>query len=57
MSKPFVAILMGSENDLSIMQAGADILTQLQIEYEIKITSAHRTPAVTQKYISDAEER
>lgn len=57
MSKPFVAILMGSENDLSIMQAGADILTQLQIDYEIKITSAHRTPAVTQQYISDAEER
>ena len=57
MSKPFVAILMGSENDLSIMQAGADILKQLQINYEIKITSAHRTPAVTQAYINDAQER
>lgn len=57
MSKPFVAILMGSENDLSIMQAAGDVLTQLQIDYEIKITSAHRTPAVTQQYISDAEAR
>ena len=57
MSKPFVAILMGSESDLSIMQAGADILKQLEIDYEIKITSAHRTPAVTQHYISDAEAR
>ena len=57
MSKPFVAILMGSESDLSIMQAGADILKQLEIDYEIKITSAHRTPAVTQQYISDAEAR
>ena len=57
MSKPFVAILMGSESDLSIMQAGADILKQLEIDFEIKITSAHRTPAVTQKYISDAEAR
>ncbi len=57
MSKPFVAILMGSENDLSIMQAAGDVLAQLQIEYEIKITSAHRTPAVTQQYISDAEAR
>ena len=57
MSKPFVAILMGSESDLSIMQAGADILKQLKIDYEIKITSAHRTPAVTQQYISDAEAR
>ncbi|MCI5105223.1 MAG: 5-(carboxyamino)imidazole ribonucleotide mutase [Pseudomonadales bacterium] len=57
MTKPFVAILMGSENDLSIMQAAGDVLAQLQIDYEIKITSAHRTPAVTQQYISDAEAR
>ena len=57
MSKPFVAILMGSESDLTIMQAGADILAKLGIEYEIKITSAHRTPAITQQYISDAEAR
>ena len=57
MSEPFVAILMGSESDLSIMQAGADILRQLEIKYEIKITSAHRTPAITQQFISEAEAR
>jgi 5-(carboxyamino)imidazole ribonucleotide mutase len=57
MSEPFVAILMGSESDLPIMQAGADILRQLEIKYEIKITSAHRTPAITQQFISEAEAR
>ena len=57
MSKPFVAILMGSESDLTVMQAAADVLKQLQIKYEIKITSAHRTPANTQNYIADAESR
>ena len=57
MSKPFVAILMGSESDLTIMQAAGDIFAKLEIEYEIKITSAHRTPAITQQYISDAEAR
>ncbi len=57
MSGPFVAILMGSESDLKIMQSCADILKQLQVSYEIKITSAHRTPAVTQSYIADAQER
>ena len=57
MSKPFVSILMGSESDLAIMQAAADTLKQLQIDFEIKITSAHRTPAVTQQFISDAESR
>ncbi len=57
MSTPFVAILMGSESDLTIMQSAADVFDKLQINYEIKITSAHRTPAVTQKYITDAESR
>lgn len=57
MSEPFVAILMGSENDLPVMQAGADVLKQLGIKYEIKVTSAHRTPAATQQYIGDAVER
>ena len=57
MTKPFVAILMGSESDLGIMQVAADVLDQLQIDYEVKITSAHRTPSATQQYISDAESR
>lgn len=57
MTKPFVAILMGSESDLGIMQAAVDVLDQLQIGYEVKITSAHRTPSATQQYISDAESR
>ncbi|MED5411064.1 MAG: 5-(carboxyamino)imidazole ribonucleotide mutase, partial [Pseudomonadota bacterium] len=55
--EPFVAILMGSENDLPVMQAGADVLKQLGINYEIKVTSAHRTPTATQQYIGDAVER
>ncbi len=57
MSKPFVAILMGSKSDLETMQAGADILRSLEIPCEVKITSAHRTPANTQAYIKDAEKR
>lgn len=57
MSKPFVAILMGSESDLSIMKLATDVFKQLEIAFEIKITSAHRTPAATQQYISDAEAR
>ncbi len=39
------------------MQAAVDILKRLQIECEIKITSAHRTPSITQQFISDAEAR
>ena len=57
MAKRFVSILMGSESDLSIMQSAAEVFRQLNIDYEIKITSAHRTPAITQQFISDAEAR
>ena len=57
MSKQFVAILMGSESDLEIMRAATAVLEQLGVKFEIKITSAHRTPAITQQYITGAEQR
>jgi len=57
MSKPFVAILMGSDSDLPQVQAGVDVLKKLQITTEVKITSAHRTPAATHDYVVDADKR
>lgn len=57
MTKAFVAILMGSKSDLDVMQGATEIFKSLQIEHEVKITSAHRTPANTQRYIADAEAR
>jgi len=57
MVNAFVAILMGSESDLPVMQGANDVLTSLGIISEMKITSAHRTPAATQQYIVDAEAR
>lgn len=44
MKKPLVGIIMGSQSDLKVMGAAADILEQLNIAYEITIVSAHRTP-------------
>ena len=57
MTKPFVAILMGSDSDLPTMQLTADILKSLGIAYEIKISSAHRTPQATMDYVQDAQKR
>ncbi|RLA54372.1 MAG: 5-(carboxyamino)imidazole ribonucleotide mutase [Gammaproteobacteria bacterium] len=57
MSKPFVAILMGSDSDLPVMQACIDVLSTLDIPCEVKITSAHRTPEVTQQYVQSADQR
>ena len=39
-----VAIIMGSDSDWGVMQAAADILKELDIEYTTKVVSAHRTP-------------
>lgn len=57
MSKPFVAILMGSDSDLPVMQNTIDILKSFDIHCEVKVTSAHRTPAATHAYVTDAEAR
>ena len=57
MSSPFVAILMGSKSDLEAMRAGADVLEKFGIRYEIKISSAHRTPEATREYVEAAVER
>ena len=57
MGKPFVAIVMGSDSDLPVMEASFDVLRSFDIEFEVQITSAHRTPEATKAYIQDAEKR
>ena len=46
MSRPPVAIAMGSESDLEKMRAAADVLDELGVASELRILSAHRTPDV-----------
>ncbi len=57
MSKPFVAVLMGSDSDLPMMEPAFATLKSLGIEFEGRVTSAHRTPAATHAYVTGAEER
>lgn len=57
MTQAFVAVLMGSDSDLPTMQATLDILNKFNITFEAKVTSAHRTPAATHRYVADAEAR
>ncbi len=56
-SKPFVAVLMGSDSDLPIMEATLEVLEKFGISYEVKVSSAHRTPAETHAYVKDADSR
>jgi phosphoribosylaminoimidazole carboxylase PurE protein len=55
--KPLVAILMGSDSDLSVMEEAAKILSEFQIPFEMTIRSAHRSPEQTAEYALKAGER
>lgn len=48
---------MGSDSDLNVMQAAADMLKEFQIEFELTVVSAHRTPLRMIEYASQASER
>jgi 5-(carboxyamino)imidazole ribonucleotide mutase len=52
-----VSIIMGSDSDLPVMQKAADILTELQVPFEMSIVSAHRTPARMFAFAGNAHER
>ena len=57
MSKPQVAIIMGSDSDLEIMNEAAKALDDFGIPYEIDVSSAHRSPARTSEFSRNAESR
>ena len=57
MSKIQVGLIMGSQSDWSTMKEAADILSELNITYEKKIVSAHRTPDRLWTYGESAEQR
>ena len=57
MSKPVVAILMGSDSDLEIMREAAKALEGFGIAYEIDVSSAHRSPERTAEIASSAADR
>ncbi len=56
-NKPLVAVIMGSTSDVDIMRGCLDQLKALNIPYEVKITSAHRTPDQTKTFVETAEAR
>ncbi len=57
MKETFVSIVMGSDSDWQVMQKTVDVLKKFAVPLEVRVTSAHRTPAQTHAYIKDAEQR
>jgi 5-(carboxyamino)imidazole ribonucleotide mutase len=54
---PKVLIMMGSDSDLPVMQEAADILAKFAVPYEMRISSAHRSPVRTMALASEAAGR
>ncbi len=52
-----VAILMGSDSDLGVMRGAADVLAEFGIAYELRVLSAHRSPARAAAYVEAARGR
>jgi len=55
--KPLVGILMGSDNDYEVMAEAAHALKSFGVPFEMTVSSAHRTPERTAKYVRSARER
>ena len=55
--KPLVSIVMGSDSDLEIMREAGKALEEFGIEYEMDVTSAHRSPDRTAEFARKAAER
>ena len=53
----WVAVLMGSESDWPVMRGCTDVLGELGVEFEVRVTSAHRTPEATAEFVRTAQER
>ncbi len=56
-AKPLVGIIMGSQSDWRTMKHAADTLDSLEVPYEVRIVSAHRTPQRLVEYATGARGR
>lgn len=54
---PKVGIIMGSDSDLEIMAEAGTVLEEFEIEYEMTVASAHRSPNRAHEYVTSAKER
>ncbi|HSW85013.1 MAG TPA: 5-(carboxyamino)imidazole ribonucleotide mutase [Candidatus Saccharimonadales bacterium] len=57
MANPIVGIIMGSDSDLDIMSVAAKVLDEFGVANEVRVLSAHRTPAETSEYVKGATGR
>ena len=56
-TKSLVVVIMGSKSDWEVMRQADEVLAKFGIPHECRVLSAHRTPAATAEYVSQAESR
>jgi 5-(carboxyamino)imidazole ribonucleotide mutase len=56
-SGPWVGVIMGSKSDLKYLRSGIELLSELRVEHEVRVVSAHRTPDWMFEYAESAEAR
>ncbi len=52
--KPIVAVIMGSQSDLTVMQSAAEVLKYFGVAFDLTVVSAHRTPDRMRSYATEA---
>jgi len=55
MTTSLVGILMGSESDLPVLEPCADVLDEFGVPFQMRVMSAHRTPAQVEEFAASAE--
>ena len=54
---PKIGIIIGSQSDLPVVEKATNLLSDLGIDYELLIASAHRTPKKVEQFASSAEKK
>src|SRR5438093_10073756 len=57
MAEPVIGVIMGSRSDWETMRHACDTLDDLEIGFETRVVSAHRTPELMREYAAGAAER
>lgn len=55
--RPLVTVMMGSDTDRPVMTTASNTLREFGVPHEVVVSSAHRSPEKTRRYVADVEER
>ena len=55
--KSIVAVIMGSDSDLPIMESAVEVLKEFAVPFEVRVLSAHRSPQAVHEFASGAEKK